>query len=80
MPGAMDKLSSVDAEVKELRQEVQKFSREVVSALAKLEQKVRVLLPTDSLVIMATHRVHVIVSLIIVYRALFSNGRFIFID
>ncbi|OQV13895.1 putative Elongation factor 1-delta [Hypsibius exemplaris] len=39
MPGAMDKLTRIDGEVKELRQEVQKFSKEVVNALAKLEQK-----------------------------------------
>lgn len=39
MPGAMDKLAHIDGEVKELRQEVQKFSTAVISALAKLEQK-----------------------------------------
>jgi len=43
MPGAMDKLTSLETEVKDLRQEVGKFSREVVSALAKLEQKLNTL-------------------------------------
>jgi len=39
MPGAAETLNRVDSEVKELRQEVQKFSKEVINALAKLEQK-----------------------------------------
>jgi len=39
MPAAMDKLNTLDSEVKELRKEVQKFSKEVVSALSKLEEK-----------------------------------------
>jgi len=35
----MDKLTALDNEVKGLRQEVQKFSKEVTAALAKLEQR-----------------------------------------
>ncbi|XP_055346660.1 elongation factor 1-delta-like [Paramacrobiotus metropolitanus] len=39
MPAAMDKLTTLDAEVKSLRQEVQKLSKEFVSALGKIEAK-----------------------------------------
>jgi len=39
MPGATEKFTSLEKEVKDLRQDVAKFSKEVTSALAKLEQK-----------------------------------------
>jgi len=39
MPAAMDKLNTLDSEVKSLRQEVQKLSKDVVAALNKLEAK-----------------------------------------
>jgi len=39
MPGATERFTSLEKEVKDLRQDVAKFSKEVTSALAKLEQK-----------------------------------------